>query len=75
MLYHIGFRKPSPPSVKDENDMLAKEAGPVVSSVLFEEPPNRSDPDQYLILLPVNEKVHQHTLFDEAFILFCALSS
>ncbi|KAI0452256.1 hypothetical protein F5B21DRAFT_527122 [Xylaria acuta] len=56
--YHIGLRKPPPPIVEDENDALAKEAGSVVSSVPSEEPTNRGDPDQYPILLPVEE--HQH---------------
>ncbi|KAI0967518.1 hypothetical protein F4678DRAFT_465450 [Xylaria arbuscula] len=60
MPYHIGSRKPPPPSVEDENDALAKEAGSVVSSVPSEEPPNRGDPDQYPILLPVDEEVYQH---------------
>ncbi|GAW24646.1 hypothetical protein ANO14919_142370 [Xylariales sp. No.14919] len=60
MPYHINPRKPPPPSVEDENDALAKEAGSVVSSVPSEEPPNRGDPDQYPILLPVDEQIHQH---------------
>ncbi|KAI0532659.1 hypothetical protein GGR58DRAFT_159407 [Xylaria digitata] len=60
MPYHINPRKPPPPSVEDENDALAKEAGSVVSSVPSEEPPNRGDPDQYPILLPVDEQVYQH---------------
>ncbi|KAI0434551.1 hypothetical protein F5Y09DRAFT_295817 [Xylaria sp. FL1042] len=58
--YHLGSRKPPPPSVEDENDALAKEAGSVVSSVPSEEPPNRGDPDQYPILLPVDEQVYKH---------------
>ncbi|KAI1366592.1 hypothetical protein F5Y08DRAFT_129807 [Xylaria arbuscula] len=60
MPYHIAVRKPPPPSVEDENDALAKEAGSVVSSVPSEEPPNRGDPDQYPILLPVEEEMYQH---------------
>lgn len=31
-----------------------------MSSVPSEEPPNRGDPDQYPILLPVDEHVHEH---------------
>ncbi|KAJ2989757.1 hypothetical protein NUW58_g3309 [Xylaria curta] len=46
------------PIVEDENDALAKEAGSVVSSVASEEPTNRGDPDQYPILLPVDEHIH-----------------
>ncbi|KAI0400593.1 hypothetical protein F4802DRAFT_601874 [Xylaria palmicola] len=60
MPYHIGLRKPPPPIVEDENDALAKEAGSVASSVPSEEPPNRGDPDQYPILLPVEEDAHKH---------------
>ncbi|KAK5627168.1 hypothetical protein RRF57_002883 [Xylaria bambusicola] len=60
MPYHMESRKPPPPSVEDENDALAKEAGSVVSSVPSEEPPNRGDPDQYPILLPVEEHIYQH---------------
>ncbi|KAI1754626.1 hypothetical protein F4782DRAFT_39109 [Xylaria castorea] len=57
--YHIGSQKPPHPIVEDENDALAKEAGLLaVSSVASEEPTNRGDPDQYPILLPVDE--HQH---------------
>ncbi|RYC65664.1 hypothetical protein CHU98_g538 [Xylaria longipes] len=55
MPYQIGLRKPPPPIVEDENDALAKEAGSVVSSVPSEEPTNRGDPDQYPILLPVED--------------------
>ncbi|KAI3335073.1 hypothetical protein F4824DRAFT_465762 [Ustulina deusta] len=58
--YHVGPRKPPPPSVENENDALAKEAGSVVSSVPSEEPTNRGDPDQYPILLPMDEHVYQH---------------
>ncbi|KAI0810530.1 hypothetical protein GGR55DRAFT_678492 [Xylaria sp. FL0064] len=58
--YHLSPRKPPPPSVEDENDALAKEAGSVVSSPPSEEPPNRGDPDQYPILLPVDEQVYKH---------------
>ncbi|KAI1117227.1 hypothetical protein F5Y14DRAFT_439350 [Nemania sp. NC0429] len=50
--YHTGRRKPPPPSVEDENEAVAKEAGSVVSSVPSEEPTNRGDPDQYPIILP-----------------------
>ncbi|KAI0550735.1 hypothetical protein F4679DRAFT_583106 [Xylaria curta] len=56
--YHISSRRPPPPIVEDENDALAKEAGSVVSSVASEEPINRGDPDQYPILLPVEEHLH-----------------
>ncbi|TGJ85984.1 hypothetical protein E0Z10_g2779 [Xylaria hypoxylon] len=60
MPYHFNTRKPPHPSVEDENDALAKEAGSVVSSVPSEEPPNRGDPDQYPILLPVDEQMYHH---------------
>ncbi|KAI1735082.1 hypothetical protein F4680DRAFT_436405 [Xylaria scruposa] len=56
--HHIGSRRPPPPIVEDENDALAKEAGSVASSVASEEPINRGDPDQYPILLPVEEHLH-----------------
>ncbi|KAI0865972.1 hypothetical protein F4860DRAFT_202202 [Xylaria cubensis] len=56
--YHISSRRPPPPIVEDENDALAKEAGSVVSSVASEEPTNRGDPDQYPIILPVEEHLH-----------------
>lgn len=58
--YLTAFRKPPPPSVEDENEALAKEAGSVVSSVPSEEPTNRGDPDQYPIILPVDELVHKY---------------
>ncbi|KAI0525654.1 hypothetical protein F5B22DRAFT_642661 [Xylaria bambusicola] len=60
MPYHMASQKPPPPSVEDENDALAKEAGSVISSVPSEEPPNRGDPDQYPILLPVEDQIYQH---------------
>ncbi|KAI0396121.1 hypothetical protein F5Y17DRAFT_420386 [Xylariaceae sp. FL0594] len=50
-------RFPPPPSVEDESDALAKEAGPIISSAssVSEEPSHRGDPDQYPIILPVHE--------------------
>ncbi|GAP84094.1 putative proteinrelated to ser arg-related nuclear matrix [Rosellinia necatrix] len=60
--YDSGPPKPPPPSVEDENDALAKEAGSVVSSVPSEEPVNRGELDQYPILLPVEEHMYEHNL-------------
>ncbi|KAI1813954.1 hypothetical protein GGS20DRAFT_550777 [Poronia punctata] len=48
-------RFPPPPSVEDESEALAREAGPALSSISSEEPVHRGDPDQYPIILPVHE--------------------
>ncbi|KAI2623434.1 hypothetical protein GGS21DRAFT_341598 [Xylaria nigripes] len=55
MVRSLYSQKPPPPSVEDEYDALAKEAGSVVSSVPSEEPSNRGDPDQCPILVPVHD--------------------
>ncbi|KAI1827944.1 hypothetical protein F4861DRAFT_491781 [Xylaria intraflava] len=60
MVNSLYTQKPPPPSVEDEYDALAKEAGSVVSSVPSEEPSNRGDPDQYPILVPVQEPYEQN---------------
>ncbi|KAI1180802.1 hypothetical protein F4777DRAFT_173215 [Nemania sp. FL0916] len=57
--YHISIRRPPPPSVEDESDALAKEAGSVVSSLTSEEPPNRGERDQWPLLVPVDEYLHE----------------
>lgn len=72
--YHTGLRKPPPPIVEDEDKALAKEAGSVVSGVPSEEPTNRGDPDQYPILLPVDEQAQEYNP-ERRFVLVSDLSS
>ncbi|KAI1438744.1 hypothetical protein GGR50DRAFT_299138 [Xylaria sp. CBS 124048] len=60
MIGTLFSQKPPPPSVEDEYDALAKEAGSAVSSVPSEEPLNRGDPDQYPIIVPVQDPYEQN---------------